>query len=283
MTYRILIVALILVCTACVAKGQHRLLLFDIALQRNNSQVSKPIVVDSLNVSENIPVFSPTSPMLFYLKKVEGGSEIFAFDYQSEKNESIITSTETLSALQLTPDGKFFSCLSTGAGGVVSLIKFPVEGGESSIVLEGLKIENYFWMDDNVLLIIQSGKPNSLGLLTLRPKKQIPIAQHVGATLAKASKMNTYAFVHKLSVDSWSIKIIQPDGSISILAETLPDAEVFTMTPEGALIQFREEKIHILWPGDKKWTVLVNQLGEVPGLSVNNAGDRMAVLVKDLQ
>lgn len=209
-------------------------------------------MIDTSAGPVSAPALHPEKPILYYLRQRSGKHEVVAFNTASDERTIIFTSEQILAELRVTPDGKSLTFLSKSPA--TELKRLPLGGATLSTVLDGVRIQNYIWIDDNNLLVIETGDPNTLQLLSLRPFRQVAVARHVGHTLTYIPELASFAFVHKLSVDSWSIKTIGPDGAISILAQTLPESEFFFITSAGTPVGYYEDKFYRYQPLKKDWS-----------------------------
>jgi hypothetical protein len=276
---RIFLPALLL-CTYLAAFAQENMKLY--LFNFSTDSLSSPVLIDSSGLVETDPVFDQQRTVLYYIRTVNGSFQIISYDYQTDSSKVIVASPYALSVLRVTPDGKHLTCIRKDRG-ASEIIQYPIGGGDFSSVISH-SLENYLWIDDNNLLIAEPGKPNTLQLLSLRPQKKIPIARHVGKALAHSRKRDLFAFVHKLSVDSWSVKTIGADGGITIYAETLPEAEVLTLTPDGTPLLSADGQIYMHEAGKKRWKLLPANisLGDVSALQINWTATRLAVISKNI-
>ena len=114
--------------------------------------------------------------------------------------------------------------------------------------------------------------------MAMRPVKQLPIAKNVGLTLARVSNPLALYFVHKLSVDTWSLKQVAMDGSIKIITDTLPEADLFYVNTSGIYLE-QEGVIYQL--RNNQWKEMSKQFQgkEVIAFQISDAGNKIAILV----
>lgn len=239
------------------------------------------LVADSVTIMDSSPAFDATQPIVYYAKQDQAGFVIVGFNYETRERKIIHRGSGKPSAIRVHPDGKSVSCL-VRADSRSSLLQIPIGGGNVKTTDLPTLTSNFMWLDDNNAFIIREGKPNTLELMTLRPQRSTPVAQHVAGSLAKATGEGSFAFIHKLSVDSWSIKTIRPDGSIKILAEALPETEVFTLTPDGAPLSVSENKLFVFERKRNEWRELPNGnvAGKVRYMELNPARNKLALLIE---
>jgi hypothetical protein len=263
------------------AQPATRLMLYDLEDKGNTYGIANAQVVDSAFVAEGIP--SPDKEELYYLKNTKAGSEVLVYDFATKTRKSLVLSGNKLAQIRITPDHKFISAF-RDAGDSQAIVKFPITGGEPVTVVAGLTIENYTWLDDNSLLLVEPGTPNSLHLMTLRPKKKVQVAVNVGYTLVRSEAQRSFAFVHKLSVDSWSIKVLSSDGNINIAAETLPESDIFTMLSNGDFLMVSEGNLFCLKDKSRFWKEVTQEelAGEIIQIRADEAGKKVVLIAKDV-
>ena len=271
--FRLIFLSLLLV-VACPAATAQTFRLFMVELENKSAE---PIhLIDSTVGPVTGPVFHPEHPIIYYSK----GNEIIAYNTETQQRNILFATTTSIHGLRITPDGRTLTYMekvptrelkrfSSGGGGVQTPHAIAVP------------IENYIWIDDNNLLGIEPGTPNALHLVTLRPARQVVVARHVGNTLTRFPKMLSFAFVHKLSVDSWSIKTIGPDGSISILTETLPESELFALLSSGVPVSYYEGQLHQFNKRTQAWEQIELPIsGIVTDIQASPLDDTFALWVK---
>lgn len=275
------VVSLVVSSLTIQAQPATRLMLYDLEDKGNTYGISNAEVVDSAFVEEGF--ISPDKEELYYLKITKAGSEVLVYDFATKAIKSVVLSGNKLAQIRITPDHKFISAL-RDAGDSQAIVRFPLTGGDPLTVVAGVKIENYTWLDDNSLLLVEPGSPNSLHLMTLRPQKKVQVALNVGHTLVRSETQKSFAFVHKLSVDSWSIKVLSADGNINIAAETLPESEIFTMLSNGDFLMVSEGNLFCLKDKGRFWTeVLQEELaGEIIQIRADEAGKKIVLIATDV-
>lgn len=276
MVVRAVLVTWLVGLAASASAQQLTLSVFDFSWRGKEFSLSNEVVADSTATIVDGVSFHPTDSLLYYSRRTGSRWQIVAFNFSSGTQTVVIESDELLSDPKITPDKKHLSCV---AGPKRELRKLSLTSRQWGIVFGDTPVDRYVWMDDNALLIISPGDPNQLQLVTLRPKKVIPIAQHVGRELQQSRE--SIAFVHKLSVDSWSIKRINSDGSIKIVAETLPEADLFTLAPGGRVLLLSEDHIFGYSPATQWLQFQVENTrrqGSIKSIGTNPSGDKLFVL-----
>jgi hypothetical protein len=222
------------------------------------------------------PAFHPELPIVYYSK----GNEIIAYNVETEQRNILFAAKTSVHGLRITPDGRTLTYMEKVPARELKRISVNGGGAQTSSVI-AFPVENYIWMDDNNLLAVEPGSPNALHLFTLRPSRQVVIARHIGNTLTRYPKTLSFAFVHKLSVDSWSIKTIGPDGSISILTESLPESELFAISASGMPVSYYEGQLHRFNKRTQSWEQIEVAIpGVVTDLQASPLQDKFVLWVK---
>lgn len=276
MALKVVVIAWLISNGVALSAQNLSLSVFDFHWTGDDFSLSNEVAADSAALIAEAISFHPTEPILYYSKKDGSRWQIVSFNYQSGENKVVIESTEDLADPRLTPDKKYLSCI---FGDKQEVRKFSLTTGEWHSVYADARVDRHVWMDDNALLLISPGQPNQLQLVTLRPKKSIPVALNVGPEIQQSK--DVLAFVHKLSVDSWSIKRINKDGSIEIMAETLPEADLFALLPEGRIIMLSEDHVFGYMPSTQ-WREFpidnARREATIKSLGVSPGGDKLFVL-----
>jgi hypothetical protein len=244
--------------------------------------ISNSIVVDSFLLRNDVPLFHPNKPLLYYSKSNAGQSLINLYDVGKQKYRTVQSGGMVVQP-KFSPDGKFFSFITASTSGDNELRIHSLVDSLSKPKVYSIKAENYQLMDDNNVLIVEAGEPNSLQLVSLRPTRKTPVAKNV-STVLKQLNGNAFGFIHKLTADSWSIKRINSNGRVELITETLPDAESFDITAKQDIIMASENKLYILRPGTIDWKEIPVSLSinihEIIAFDVDSSDSKIALLIR---
>src|SRR5690606_16343186 len=148
----------------------------------NTIHLSNGKLISTEVTAYQTPVFHPSQSLLYFISDGPGQTKILIHDYQRSKDSLLINTNGFKSALTITPDKKFLSAIVT-AQDEMSLVKYAFEDGEASVIIPSVQFINYAWVSDNSMIVLKSGKPNSIALYTIRPKQEMRIAENVGQCL----------------------------------------------------------------------------------------------------
>jgi hypothetical protein len=284
----ILAIFLLLSAVSGFAQPGTEIYLFDLVTQNGKIVISNPVNITNRKGYDNQPFFHPEKPLLYFASADDDGkTDIVEYNIEKRETRKLTSTAEKEYSPTVTPDKKFISCIVQRDNGAQDLVKYPINGGEAVILIRDLMVGYHAWLDDNNILIFVLGDPNTLRLYTLRPKRDITLAQNIGRSLHRVPGTKSLSFVHKLSVDYWNIKRIkEQDGSIESITQTLPDKEDLTWTPDGKILMSDGDNILSFEPGkSSEWEVIEIhsplEIKNMTRLAVNGQGNIIAVVVNE--
>lgn len=269
---------------AFLCYGQRAgLYLFNLQTSEGHVTVSRGTLLSSAALSTDRPCFHPGEPLLYYNKYSHDRLDLVAYNYESRETRSFKGAAGKKLYPAVTPDQKFISSLLEQPDGTRALVKLPIGGGPAKVLLPATSIANYVWVDDNAIIVWIPGAPSLLKLQTLRPKKELTVAQHTSDHLQKFFNTPSVTFVHKMAIGDWNIKAIQADGSIHTITQTLPQQDVFTWTPGRLLIMPKEGKLFFYdTTKESGWKEVETDptftFKNITQLAVNPAGDKIVII-----
>ena len=235
----------------------------------------------------NQPFFLPDGQGILYTSIRDKQADIYHYDIHSGVTTQVTNTPESEYSPTLMPDGKSISVVRVEADGTQRLWKFPLAGGEPSLILEKIKPVGYhLWIDDHTLALFILGKPNTLQIVDTRTEKAETIAENPGRILRRVPHQNKISFGHKISEKEWAIKAfdLRTRTSASLIA-TLPGVEDYAWLPDGTLLMGRDSKLFAVVPlTGKTWSEVADfSVAGVKGITriaVNAKGDRIAVVAR---
>lgn len=288
MKYLITLIA-IFTATGLRAQSGSEILLFDLKVKKDKVTISNPKNVTNHKGYDNQPSFHTDQPILYYSSfNDEGRADILSYNYKTGVSTAITKTPEREYSPTLTPDKSSLSCIIQRDNGAQNLGKYPVEGGEPSVIIDNMIVGYHAWADNSHLALFILGEPQTLHYLRLPTKEDTVLAQNIGRSLHKIPGERSISFVQKTSDNNWEIKKLESETmKITTLAATLPGREDITWTSDNKIISSDGTKIYFLDPAkEKKWievTILSGSeiLKGVTRLSVNAKGDKLAVVITE--
>lgn len=272
-----------------LAQTGSEILLFDLKVKKDKVTISNPKNVTNHKGYDNQPSFHTDQPILYYSSfNDEGRADIKSYNYKTGETASITQTSEREYSPTLTPDKSSLSCIIQRDNGAQDLGKYPVEGGEPSVIINNMTVGYHVWADNSHLALFILGEPHTLHYLRLPTKEDTILAQNIGRSLHKIPGARAISFIQKTSDNNWEIKKLESETmKISTVAATLAGREDIAWTADGKIISSDGTKVYFLNPAKgKTWVEIPLTAGGellkgVTRLSVNSKGDKLAVVISE--
>lgn len=236
----------------------------------------------------NQPSFLPDGHSILYTSIRNKQADIYRYDLSTGATTQVTNTPESEYSPTLMPDKKNISVVRVEADGTQRLWKFPLAGGEPSLVIENIKPVGYHhWIDPyKVALFVLggAGKPNFLEVYDLRTGKSQFVTENPGRVLRKVPNQNSFSFVHKISDQRWDIKAFDMrKGTSASLITTLAGVEDYAWLPDGTLIMAKDSKLFAVVPlRGKEWQEVADfskaGIRRVTRIAVSSSGGRIAMV-----
>jgi hypothetical protein len=256
------------------------------AVKKKSLTFRNPVNITNRPGYDNQPGFHPDLPYVYYASANEQGrTEIMQYDYQRNVTRQLTETPEREYSPTVTPDKKFFSCIIQRDNNAQDFGKYPVNGGQAEVIIDNLIVGYHAWFDENNILLFVLGQPNTLRWYSSVDKHDKILRENIGRSLHKIPGENAVSFVEK-GKGEWTIKKVKANGSIEIIAPTLPGREDLTWTPDGKILMSDGEQLFYWLPGkSKSWEPLMWPEGFRPKgitrLAVNASGTKLALVVSE--
>ncbi|MEY4929341.1 MAG: hypothetical protein RI909_65 [Bacteroidota bacterium] len=272
-----------------LAQTGSEILLFDLKVGKNKITISNPKNITQHKGYDNQPSFHTDQPLLYYSSfNDEGRAEIISYNYKTAATIAITKTPEREYSPTLTPDKSSLSCIIQRYNGAQNLGKYPVEGGEPSVLIDNMTVGYHAWADNSHIALFILGEPHTLHYLRLPTKEDTVLAQNIGRSLHKVPGERAISFIQKTDGNTWEIKKLESETmKISTIANTLPGREDIAWTADRKIISSDGTKIYFLDPArGGKWMEVTIQSGSellkgVTRLAINSKGDKIAVVVAE--
>jgi hypothetical protein len=172
------------------------------------------------------------------------------------------------------------------ADGTQRLWKFPLAGGEPSVILENVKPVGYhLWLDEHRLVLFILGRPNTLQLADVRTGKAEFLVDNPGRILRRVPREDKFSFVQKMSDQEWLIKSYDLKAkAVTTIIKTFQGVEDYAWTPRGLLLMAKDSKLFSRPKSDWAWVEIGNfsnaGLRNITRIAVSPKGDRIAVVAR---
>lgn len=282
---------LLVFCAEALAQPGSEIYLFDLHERRENVLIENGKNITNHKGYDNQPFFHVEEPLIYYSSfNDEGRSDIKYYNYKTNETKPLTQTPEKEYSPTLTLDRQFISCIIQRDNNAQDLGKYPVEGGEPTVLINSLTIGYHVWADNSHLALFvlgSGGQPNELHYYRLPTKSDTVIAQNIGRSLHRIPGENAISFVQKISDKEWVIKKFNTETrEISTIATTLPGNEDMCWTPDGKILMSGDSKIYWINPKtDVVWKeVKIGSPSPIKGITriaVNAAGTKLAMVVAE--
>jgi Tol biopolymer transport system component len=272
-----------------MAQSGSEILVFDLHVRKNKVIISNPKNITNHKGYDNQPSFHTDEPIVYYSSfNEEGRADIKSYNYKTGETTSVTITSEREYSPTLTPDKSSISCIIQRDNGAQDLGKYPIEGGEPSVIIDNMTIGYHVWADNSHLALFILGAPQTLHYLRLPTKDDTVVASHIGRSLHKIPGERAISFIQKNDNQDWEIKKLESENmKISTITKTLPGREDITWTKDHKIISSDGTKIYFISPAkENKWVEASIERGSellrgVTRLAVNSVGDKMAVVIAE--
>jgi hypothetical protein len=260
--------------------------LVDMKIRGGEVELGKPVQITEWQGYDNQPMFMPDGKSVLYTSiRDDGQADIYQYRIAENSLINLTKTFESEYSATVMPDGKFLSVIRVEKDSTQRLWKFPLAGGEPSLVLENVKPVGYHaWAAANTVAMFVLGNPPTLQLADIRTGETEIIEQDIGRSLHKIPKRDAVSFVHKISEKVWHIKQLDlKTRAISTLVRTLPGSEDYAWTPQGVMLMGNEAKLYQYnLKKDAAWKEIADfsnaGLKSITRLAVSPKGDRLAIV-----
>jgi hypothetical protein len=277
------------ICSSFAQEGSE-IYLFDLKIKKDEISVSNPVNITNHKGYDNQPFIHPTQPVIYYASfNDDGRSDIKSYNYKTKETVSITQTQEREYSPTLTPDQQSLSCIIQRDNDAQDLGKYPLAGGDPSVIIDNMIVGYHVWADNSHLAMFVLGTPNTLHYLRLPTKEDTVIAQNIGRSLHKIPGQSAISFVHKVSDTEWAIKKLDSRTmAVSTITAPLPTVEKdLTWTSDGKIIMSQGEKLFFCNPKkSKEWRPVQIKSGtevlkKITRLAASADGKKLAVVVSE--
>lgn len=263
------------------------ILLFDLKVTKSSIQLLNPKNITNRTGYDNQPHFHPEKPLVYFSSADETGrTDIVVYNYETGETKKFTNTPEREYSPTVTPDEKFISCIIQRDNGSQDLGKYPIDGGEPTIIIDNLTVGYHAWINDDLLVLFVLGRPNTLRQYSISEKKDQELAGNIGRSLHRIPGTKDISFIDKQGPE-WLIKKYNSNnGTIEPIASTLPNREDMACTADGKILMSDGSNLYFIKPGkDSSWRqVAIPKETEIRGitrLAINRSSSKIAIVVDE--
>ena len=271
------------------AQTGSEIYLFDLSEKKGKVSVSNPVNITKHKGYDNQPFFHPVLPIIYYSSANEDGrTDILSYNYKVKQTKSITQTPEKEYSPTVTLDQQYLSCIIQRDNGAQDLGKYPIDGGEPSLIIDKMMVGYHVWADNSHLGLFILGTPNTLHYLLLPMKRDTMIAENIGRSLHKVPGENAISFVHKVAEKEWWIKKFNTHTKkVTLIGTTVSGSEDLCWLPTGKILMSDGPKVYYFQPGSGPgWNEVTVTSGAdvlkgVTRMAVSADGKKLAVVVTE--
>lgn len=260
--------------------------LVDLLIEKRTISVSNAKNITNRIGYDNQPSFHPTKPLLYYAAAdAEGRTDIWEYDLVGMNRRNITNTSDREYSPTVTPDGEYLSCIIQRDNGAQDLGKYPIDGGEPNVLINTLVVGYHAWINSSEVILFVLGDTMSLHRFHLPLRRDKIVAKGIGRSLHKIPEVSEISFVDKTTTP-WTIKRLEPDGSIKKITDAINGREDLAWTPDGKIVMSDGKGLFYFdtkRPNGWQEIALPTNipLSNITRLTVNARGDKLAIVISE--
>ncbi len=271
------------------AQAGSEIFLFDLSVKKDKVSISNPVNITNHKGYDNQPFFHPDKPIIYYSSfNDDGRADIRSYDYKTKKTTSITETPEKEYSPTVTLDKQSLSCIIQRDNGAQDLGKYPIDGGEPTVIIDNLTVGYHVWADNSHVGLFVLGTPNTLHYVLLPMKRDTVLAQNIGRSLHRVPGESAISFIQKISDNEWRIKKLNSQTmKISDVGVTVTGHEDLAWLSDGKILMSDGPKLFFMQPtkgpgwNEVKVVSGTEVLKGVTRLAVSQDGKKLAVVVSE--
>ncbi|MDH5597895.1 MAG: hypothetical protein OEY34_02160 [Cyclobacteriaceae bacterium] len=236
---------------------------------------------------DNQPYFLPDGTSLFYSSQIGEQTDIIQYDLRSGQKTIITSSAGSEYSPALMPDQNHISTVILEKSGMQLLWKYNLNGTNEKILVPGLKIGYYTWLNSHLVASFVLGDVVTLQITDINTYQSKVIFKNIGRSLHTIPGSEILSFVDKNDPNEWIIKSYDwKKGTIDTIIALPEGCEDYTWTSDGSIIVGQYNQLFIYNPkSDTTWKTIsidsrINLGGAISRLAINNEKDKIAIVVE---
>jgi hypothetical protein len=188
--------------------------LLDLKDDHGKITFSNPVNITNREGYDNQPAFSPDGKHILFSSVREGvQSDIYKYDIATKQTTQFTKTEESEYSPTFMPGGKFISSVRVEKDSTQRLWKFPINGGEPSLVMKGIKNIGYHcWINKDSVALFILPEPFTLQIANINTEKTKVVEDSIGRCTQLITGRNAFsyttkdttkhAFIHQFKLDT---------------------------------------------------------------------------------
>jgi hypothetical protein len=226
---------------------------------------------------------------LAWTQQSDGQTDIYWLNLETPRPFTKTPESEYSAAR--TPDGKGIAVIRVEKDSTQRLWRFPIAGGEPSVVLADIKPVGYFaYLDSTTLALFVLGSPNTLQIADTRSGKGTVVTTAVGRSIQRVPGTRKASFTQRANGRTWLLTVDatpRADGSFAIdTVAALPDSAEYVVwrSATNAVTGAGSRLMQLSLPG-KDWATLADLTAHgicrISRLTLSHDGQRIAMVADE--
>jgi hypothetical protein len=285
-----LLILTVIIPAFLIAQPGSEIYLGQLTLTKNQVSISRLKNITNHPGYDNQPFFHPAKPLLYYVSFNDSTqSDIKVYNYQTNLTKNITNTPDNEFSPTVTPDGKYLSCIIQRPNGAQDLGKYPINGGEASVMVSYLTVGYHAWVDERSLLlfVLDDTAHNSLHYYNLLTTEDAIVAYNPGRSIHKIPGENAMSFIEKKNENEWWIQRYDiATRAITPIIQTLPKKEDMVWLNNGTILMSDGDKLFYFdTRTGKEWLPVKVpadfMLKGITRLAVNKLNNRIAIVAAE--
>ncbi|HZY79198.1 MAG TPA: hypothetical protein VFE50_06740 [Cyclobacteriaceae bacterium] len=289
---KLLVFALLCVSGASFGQAGSEIILFDLKIKKGTVTLSNPKNITNHPGYDNQPSFHADHSYIYYSSFNEDGrSDIRRYDFDLGKTGNVTETTEREYSPTLTPDKQYLSCIIQRDNGAQDLGKYPLDGGDPSLIIDNMTVGYHLWADNSHLALFilgANGAPNTLHYMRLPTKEDTVIASNIGRSFQKVPNERAFTFIQKSDTENTIVKFNTETQQISPVTTTINKGEDIAISQGGHIFTSDGTKLFFktLKKPSEAWIPVEMAQGSellksITRIAISPKGDKIAIVVAE--
>lgn len=262
--------------------------IFDLEVKKDKITIRNPKNITARVGYDNQPFFHPQKPLLYFVSAdAETRTDIFEYDLTSAKTKKITETHDKEYSPTVTPDGKFLSCILQTDSGAQKLVKYPINGGTASILIDNKIVGYHTWANSNQVVIFTLPQPFKLEMVNVVSGESSTITEGIGRSLHKIPGEEAISFVKKISETEFEIQRLDLSSmKISSVAKSMDGKEHdMVWTADKKIFMSAEKQLFFLERDTKEWKPINIEsnlpINNITRLAISPDGKKIAIVMSE--